>query len=60
MMIVVLTVFVMVAMEIFLRVLIEGCFAPRGAEIISRALVLRSPLGGLFVNFHFTNWINCH
>ena len=47
-------------MQVFLGILVEGRFASWGAEIICCTFVIRFPLGCLFVNIHFTYWINRH
>jgi len=41
-------------------ILVKLCFTARRTEVVSFALILRSPFCSFFVNFHFTNWVNCH
>jgi hypothetical protein len=47
-------------LQVFLWILVEGRFAPGGAEIICRPVVFGFPLGSFFINFHFTYRINRH
>ena len=61
MMVVVSVVLVMLAtVHVFLWILIERCFTARSAEIVNCVLILRCPLGSLFVNFHITYRVNRH
>ena len=46
--------------QIFFRIFVKGCLAPRSAKVKFLSLILGCPLGILFIHLHATNRIDCH